>query len=209
MAVWHAPWGAVQAVHGCAALAALALHGAILFALLAPLTRVRSRDDPQAAVLPLIASVLIAPAEASAAGVPAPILPELPAPARAITLPRLPPLATEALVADAFEAARAAQSAAEAAQFERLQGVYLGQIRGRLARVLEMAAPALPERGPCAVQVIQNERGDVLDVDTSACTGSAARRTRLAQAMQRASPLPPPPAGLAPGSSLTLDLSQY
>ena len=77
------------------------------------------------------------------------------------------------------------------------------------ARVLEMAAAALPERSPCPVQVIQNERGEVLDVDLSACQGSEARRTRLALAMHRASPLPMPPAGLASGSSLTLDLSQY
>lgn len=103
-------------------------------------------------------------------GVPAPLLPHLPAPTVPITLPTLPPLGVKAVVTDGFEAGREAESSADAAELERLQGVYVGQIRGRLARVLEMAASAAPhERRPCAVQVIQgSERGEVMDVNTSA-----------------------------------------
>jgi len=201
--------GRTRAPRVGAALATLALHGAILLALLAPLTRELPRSDAQAAALPLVASIQIAPSEAADAGASVPLRPDVQPPPLSITLPTLPPLATETVVADTFEAARESESAAETAELQRLQGVYVGQIRGRLSRVLEMAAASLPERGPCAVRVIQNERGEVLDVDTGACQGSEARRTRLALAMHRASPLPMPPAGLAPGSSLTLDLSEY
>lgn len=194
----------------CTALATLALHGTLLVALLAPLTREMPRHDVESATLPLIASLFIAPSDTADAGAPAPLRTDLPVLPLSITLPTLPPLATEPLVTDAFEAAREAESSVDAAELERLQGVYVGQIRGRLARVLEMAASAAPrERRPCAVQVIQNERGEVMDVNTSACQGSEGRRTRLAMAMLRASPLPMPPAGLAPGSSLTLDLTEY
>ncbi len=194
----------------CAAAAALALHGAILLALLAPLALKRPITDVQAPPLPLVASIQVAVADTTEAGAPVPLISDLPAPSLSITRPTLPPLTTETVVADAFEAAREAESAADAAEFERLQGVYVGQIRGRLARVLEMAAAAAPrESGRCEVRVIQNEHGEVLDVDTGACQGSDERRTRLAMAMLRASPLPMPPAGLAPGSSLTLDLTEY
>jgi len=192
-----------------AALAAFSLHGAILLALLAPLTLVRPISEAPAAALPLLASVQLALSDPIDGGIPVSLLPDLPAPTLAIALPTLPPPATETVVSDAFEAAREAESGAESAELERLQGVYAGQIRGRLSRVLEMAAAAPPERDPCPVQVIQNERGEVLDVDLSACQGSEERKTRLALAMHRASPLPMPPAGLASGSSLTLDLSEY
>ena len=194
----------------CAAAVTLALHGALLLALLAPLTHEIAINDAQAASAPLIASIHVAAPDSIDVGVPAPLLPDLPTPTVPIALPTLPPLGVEAVVTDGFEAGREAESSADAAELERLQGVYVGQIRGRLARVLEMAASAAPhERRPCAVQVIQNERGEVMDVNTSACQGSEGRRTRLAMAMLRASPLPMPPAGLAPGSSLTLDLSEY
>jgi len=190
--------------------AALALHGAVVLALLAPLTREIPSGDAQAAMPPLIASLQMAVTDPVDSAVPAPLLEEIPASALSIALPTLPPLATEPLVTDAFEAAREAESSVDATEVERLQGVYVGQIRGRLARVLEMVAIEVPhENGPCEIKVIQNERGDVLDVDMGACAGSAARKSRLAMAMRRASPLPMPPAGLAPGSSLTLDLSDY
>lgn len=193
-----------------AATAVLVLHGAILVGLLAPLTREIPPSDTQAATPFLIVSLQMAVTDPVASAVPAPLLEDIPAPALSIALPTLPPLATEPLVTDAFEAAREVESSVDAAEVERLQGVYVGQIRGRLTRVLEMVAIDVPhESGPCEVQVIQNERGDVLDVDTGACTGSAARKSQLAIAMRRASPLPMPPAGLAPGSSLTLDLSDY
>jgi hypothetical protein len=193
----------------CAAFAAIALHAAMLFALLMPLPRVGPISAAHAVALPLVASIQLASFVPETAGVPVVLLPEVPASTLAITLPALPPLVSESVVSDAFEAAREAESSAEASELEHLQGLYVGQIRGRLSRVLEMAATTLPERGPCEVRVIQNERGEVLDVDLSGCAGSDARKTRLAMAMHRASPLPLPPAGLAPGSSLRLDLSEY
>jgi hypothetical protein len=58
---------------------------------------------------------------------------------------------------------------------------------------------------PCVVHVVQNENGDVIEVDTQECKRSASARETLANAIRAASPLPPPPQGLAMGSYLTID----
>jgi len=158
---------------------------------------------------PLIATVTWIESGSSADGAPIANLDPALGPQAAIELPPLPPLETEAIVADAFESARAAASSADAEAVQRLQGVYLGQIRGRLSRVLEMAMAEYPgASGRCEAQIIQNERGEVMEVDLEACAFDARSLHLLAAAIRRASPLPSPPSGLAMGSSLTLDLSR-
>ncbi len=189
----------------------IALHAGLIAVLLVPKPHASdSKDERHPASLALIAAVSLSEPSSPAAIAPVSLLPNLPEPRLAIELSVLRPLAVEAVVADAFDSARAADSGADTIELERLQGVYLGQIQGRLSRVLEMAATSSPnEMGPCQVRVIQNERGEVLDVDLDACTFDSGRKLLLASAIRRASPLPSPPTGLAMGSSLTLDLSGY
>ncbi len=163
------------------------------------------------ASLPLIATVrLTAPDTPPEEGVPPVLVESFLATPRAIALPTLPPLDTGDDAHDAFELAREAESPAEAAELKRLEGVYLGQIRGRLARVLEMTvAHHRADAGRCEARVIQNERGEVMDIDLADCSFDASGKNLLTSAIRRASPLPSPPAGLAMSSSLTLDLSQF
>lgn len=189
----------------------VALHVGLIALLLAPPPHVPdSFDEPHPGSLPLIALVSLTEPSAPAAGAPVSLLLDIPDLQAAIELPALPPIEVAAVVADAFESTREVESGGDGAEIERLQGVYLGQIRGRLSRVLEMALANLSNAGgSCEAHVIQNERGEVLDVDLEACTFDAWRKTLLASAIRRASPLPSPPTGLAMGSSLTLDLSGY
>lgn len=167
-------------------------------------------DASSPASLPLIAAVrLTDPDTPAEAGVPLALVETLLEPSLAIALPTLPPLGTDDVAHDAFDLAREAESGAEVAELERLQGVYRGQVQGRLARVLEMALEApLPAGAPCRVEVIQNERGEVMDIDLAACEIDEGGRRRLESALRRASPLPAPPAGLALASTVTLDLSR-
>jgi hypothetical protein len=99
-------------------------------------------------------------------------------------------------------------SALDAAEAERLQGIYRGQLLARVARLLEVHG-GVPhaETGQCVVNVVQNERGNVLDVMMDLCALSQEEQAVIASAIRSASPLPLPPAGLASGSYLSLDLS--
>lgn len=194
-----------------AAAGSLALHITLISLLLAPSLRPQAASEiPAPPSLPLIAAVTLIDSTESPRGAPAALIEvSVPDPRVTLTLPLLPPLAVDALQADSFDLAREAQTGAETEELERLQGVYLGQIRGRLSRVLEMAvAESGGASGPCEARVIQNERGEVMDIDLDACAFDAWSKHLLADAIRRASPLPSPPAGLAMGSSLTLDLSR-
>ena len=100
-------------------------------------------------------------------------------------------------------------TALDKAEIERLQGIYRGQLLARLARLLETHG-GLPRTasGECIVNIVQSERGDVVDVMTDRCQVPQEEQAMLSSAVRSASPLPLPPAGLAAGSYLTLDLSQ-
>lgn len=112
-----------------------------------------------------------------------------------IALPLPPPPVISAMGADSFELAHEAQTSSEAEDVERLQGVYQGQIRGRLSRVLEMAvAQSAGTSGHCEARVIQNERGDVMDVDLDACAFDA-RSPRHRSALRIREGEPGHPAG--------------
>lgn len=122
-----------------------------------------------------------------------------------LPIPELPEI--EALAADSFEKADLIASAEDLAAVEQLQGIYVRQITDRITRLLQMAkhgGEASPNHR-CIVHVIQNQAGDVLDVDMEECEREPGARDRLANAIRAASPLPPPPEGLAMGSYLTID----
>lgn len=84
---------------------------------------------------------------------------------------------------------------------ERLAGLYLGQLRARISRAWESLSvghsPALPD---CVVQLVQDDRGDVLEVAVRDCPVASPMRERLIQAVWAAAPLPAPPATL-PGQA--------
>ena len=122
-----------------------------------------------------------------------------------IPVPPSPP-EFDAAAADSFEEGRQVESLADVQEIKRLQGIYVKQISDRVARVLEMSGEQrLAPETPCVVHVIQNESGDVVDVDTDECEREPRAQQRLASAIWAASPLPMPPQGLAMGSYLTLD----
>lgn len=119
-------------------------------------------------------------------------------------LPDMSPVAT-----DSFERSREIADSEDLAKAEHLQGLYVGQIKARLLRLLENVRDFDPAHtaASCLMYVVQNERGQVLDVVSDECEADAQWRRNLEGAIRRASPLPLPPEGLAKGSYLTLDLS--
>lgn len=129
---------------------------------------------------------------------------------QAITLP-VPTLSEiSAVAADSFEKSDQIENAVDFAKVEHLQGIYIKQIADRITRVLQMAAAQVKAEASgkrCIVHVIQNESGDVVDVDMDECEREPIARDQLASAIRAASPLPPPPEGLAMGSYLTIDAS--
>lgn len=80
---------------------------------------------------------------------------------------------------------------------ERLQGLYLGQVRARIDRAWEALsarqAPALPD---CTIHVTQDLRGQVLDVAVEDCAVDDVERAQISRVVRAAAPLPAPPAGL-------------
>jgi hypothetical protein len=124
----------------------------------------------------------------------------------ALPLPQLPNI--HPIAADSFERSREIADSEDVAKAERLQGLYVGQIKARLLRLLESRGSVSSDTAAqCVMYVVQDERGHVLDVVSDECTGDAEWQRDVEAAIHRASPLPLPPEGLAMGSYLTLDLS--
>jgi TonB C terminal len=123
-----------------------------------------------------------------------------------LPLPQLPsirPVAT-----DSLERSREIADSEDLTKAERLQGRYIGQIKARLLRLLESRGSVPPDtEASCVMYVVQNERGQVLDVLSDECAADTQWQRDVETAIHRASPLPLPPEGLAMGSYLTLDLS--
>jgi hypothetical protein len=158
--------------------------------------------------LPLVAGVRTKRDAVVDRATPVPLQPVTEASRITIDLPALAAIEVDAAVNDAFTEAREPESNGELEAIQKLEGIYVGQVRARLARVLQMAlSDPQASPGPCEARVIQNERGDVMDIELDKCSYDAARKQMLALAIRRASPLPAPPAGLALGASLTLDLT--
>ncbi len=91
---------------------------------------------------------------------------------------------------------------------QRLQGLYLGQVRARIARAWQEVSPLKPESPvvQCVAVITQGARGDVQNVDFPECTIPAPMRERLAQVIRGASPLPAPPASLPWGAQVRISL---
>lgn len=124
-----------------------------------------------------------------------------------LPLPQLPDISPVA--ADSFDRSREIGDSEDIAKAERLQKLYVGQIKARLLRLLESVHDFGPEHtaASCVVYVVQNERGQVLDIMSDECGADMQWRRDVESAIRGASPLPLPPEGLAMGSYLTLDLS--
>jgi hypothetical protein len=118
-------------------------------------------------------------------------------PVRSITLRDLPLPSPDPAIPDTAspgERASAPQTQGDAAAFALLYGRYLGQITARIER-----AWMRPRSSPgadtfvCRLQVLQDERGQVLGVTVGRCGGDARWRASLVEAVRSASPLPAPP----------------
>jgi hypothetical protein len=117
----------------------------------------------------------------------------------------LPPITPVAV--DSFETSQEATDIGDAEEIARLQGLYVRQINARFERILEEEWPAHHVGVPCRVRVAQDEVGYVQLITFDACELPAGQQRVLERVIRRSSPLPRPPAGLAMGSYLTLDLS--
>ncbi|MFZ1906785.1 MAG: TonB C-terminal domain-containing protein [Steroidobacteraceae bacterium] len=116
---------------------------------------------------------------------------------RSVTLRDLPALSPEPAIPDTAspgERASAPQAQGDTAAFALLYGRYLGQITARIER-----AWMRPRNSPgtdtfaCRLQVLQDERGQVLGVTIGHCNGDARWQASLVEAVRSASPLPAPP----------------
>ncbi|MGB6604610.1 MAG: TonB C-terminal domain-containing protein, partial [Steroidobacteraceae bacterium] len=92
------------------------------------------------------------------------------------------------------EPARSPQAQGDAAAFALLYGRYLGQITARIERAWMRPRSSLGGTTfGCRVQVLQDERGQVLDVKIGRCGQDARWRASIVEAVRSASPLPAPP----------------
>lgn len=109
-------------------------------------------------------------------------------------VPALPPDLALPDTASPREHASSAQAQGDAAAFSLLYGRYLGQISARIERawMRPRSSPGADTFG-CRVQVLQDERGQVLDVTVGRCNDDARWRASLVAAVRTASPLPAPP----------------
>lgn len=123
-----------------------------------------------------------------------------------LPFPELPSI--DPVAADSFERPREMSSSEDLLTAQRLQGLYVGQIKARLLRLLEtVGSVRTNSQSRCLVHVVQDERGQVLDVVSDECEGDAEWQREIHSVIRMASPLPIPPQGLAMGSYLTIDLS--
>jgi hypothetical protein len=98
---------------------------------------------------------------------------------------------------------------AEPGPSERLTGLYVGQLRARIARTWEsIGAAGAPLPRECRVRIRQDERGRVLEVSLEACAVAETMQAQLKRAVYAASPLPAPPAALAWQTLLELPLRE-
>ena len=91
---------------------------------------------------------------------------------------------------------------------ERLRGLYLGQVRARIARAWQDAtrrgAEATMPR--CIAVITQGADGDVREVNFRECPIPEPARREWAQVIRNASPLPAPPSSLPWGAQVEISL---
>jgi hypothetical protein len=186
-----------------AALASLALHAVLLTPLLlgAAQHQTRTPEAPGGSLLSSEDSTLTVvffddgdpklkpPPRLSDAAVLAPVGPialrDVPA---LLPDPALPDVATPG------EHARSPQAQGDVTVFTLLYGRYLGQITARIERAwMRPRSSPGADRFACAVQVLQDEKGQVLNVTVGRCNEDARWRASLVEAVRSASPLPAPP----------------
>jgi TonB C terminal len=118
-------------------------------------------------------------------------------PVRSITLRDLGAPAPDPAIPDTAlpgERASAPQAQGDAAAFALLYGRYLGQITARIERAwMRPRSSPGADTFACRLQVLQDERGQVLGVTVGRCNEDARWRASLVQAVRSASPLPAPP----------------
>lgn len=92
---------------------------------------------------------------------------------------------------------------------ERLQGLYLGQIRARIERMWhELLGARLPARREnCRVVIEETARGEVHSVQIERCSDPTLEPAILEEAIRLSSPLPAPPGGLERSPTIALELS--
>jgi hypothetical protein len=119
------------------------------------------------------------------------------APVSAVALRKLPAPSLEAAIPDTAssgERTSEPQAQGDAAALALLYGRYLGQISARIERAwMRPRSSPGADAFACRVQVLQDERGQVLDVTLRRCNGDAQWQASLVEAVRTASPLPAPP----------------
>lgn len=124
-------------------------------------------------------------------------------PVRSITLRDLPAPSPDPAIADSVP-----QAQGDAAAFALLYGRYLGQITARIERA--WMRPRTSPGGPtfaCRIEVLQDERGQVLGVTVGRCNEDSRWRASLVDAIRSASPLPAAPDPKVFRRSLALGLT--
>lgn len=193
-----------------AAAASAALHLTAMAALAMSLSAVApSRiDEHRAARLPLIATAFLfdepAPELAFTVASQSPVQSEIAISAERVPLPPITPVAM-----DSFDASVEATDVGDVEELARLQGLYVRQVNARFERILEEEWPAHHVGVPCQLRVAQDEWGNVQQVNFDTCELPAEHQRILERVIRRSSPLPRPPAGLAMGSYLTLDMTAF
>jgi hypothetical protein len=85
-------------------------------------------------------------------------------------------------------------SLADRQRHAALFGLYIAQIQARIERAwLRPRAPVSTGSFDCRIQLVQNKRGDVAEVQLQECTDDERWALSLVRAAERASPLPAPP----------------
>jgi hypothetical protein len=191
----------------CLAIVAL-MHGMFLWAVVATDAGIDERPTRQTVKAGALALRVVF-VEAGPANKRSPIVGLLSPTLEAMTATHIETTAPDItpLLADSFEPSRELMTADDAIEAQRLQKVYVGQISARLRRVLEDFRATSPAPEACLVNVVQDDRGTVLDVLMDQCQGDVAWLDTVSRVIRQASPLPLPPQGLAMGSYLTLDVS--
>jgi TonB C terminal len=121
--------------------------------------------------------------------------------------PTLPILDTLALSED--QASVPEQDSGDAAERERLFGIYTGQIQARVNRIWRRPRSAVGDSSvesfQCQVQIVQDVHGNVQEILLPNCNGSASWQRSLVIAIEQASPLPAPPSASVFTPSVTLN----
>jgi len=189
------------------AIGSLAVHLAILAFVVSFQVRIDRSETPELllSAMPLMASVfsfreITAPPVAQF-DEPRPPL----EPLQTFSVPRPPFPVVQAVAADSFEEARKTESPEDLEKLDRLHGIYVKHGNDRVSRLLEAGGPRAISGDRCIVYIMQNERGNLIDIDMYECSRDPEEQQGLAHAIRAASPLPRPPEGLAMGSYIRLD----